>query len=74
MIADVEPLSGLRRFPSLPLGSSWERHNLALQANNTFPKQSSGQQDLMSFAEDPSSSGMLTSRLLTCPVLLLAMC
>ncbi|KAL0042783.1 hypothetical protein WJX79_011021 [Trebouxia sp. C0005] len=61
MIADVEPLSGLRRFPSLPLGSSWERHNLALQANNTFPKQTSGQQDLMSFAGDPSSSANLAA-------------
>ncbi len=58
MIADVEPLSGMRRFPSLPLGSSWERHNLALQASNTFPKQTSGQQDLMSFTEDLTSSGM----------------
>lgn len=61
MIADVEPLAGLRRFPSLPLGASWERHTLGLQANNTFPKQTIGQQDLMSFAEEaPSSSGVLT--------------
>ncbi|DBA93880.1 TPA: hypothetical protein ACH3X3_013925 [Trebouxia sp. C0006] len=61
MIADVEPLSGMRRFPSLPLGSSWERHNLALQASNTFPKQTSGQQDLTSFAEHPSSSANLAA-------------
>lgn len=61
MIADVEPLSGLRRFPSVPLGSSWERHTLALQANNTFPKQTSGQQDLLSLGQqDPGSSGLLT--------------
>lgn len=65
MIADVEPLSGVRRYPSLPLGSSWERHNSALQSN-TFPKQASGQHDLMLFGnEDPSSSGLAPS--LLCP-------
>ena len=58
MIADVEPLSGVRRYPSLPLGSSWERHTLALQSN-TFPKQASGQHDLVSFGDEgPSSPGL----------------
>ena len=65
MIADVEPLSGIRRYPSLPLGSSWERHTLALQYN-PFPKQASWTaQDRMTFGdEDLASPGLLD-----CPAL-----
>ena len=60
MIADVEPLSGMRRYPSLSLGASWERHTLSLQQSNGLSKQGTGQQDMMTFADEGlSSPGLL---------------
>ncbi|KAL3154680.1 hypothetical protein ABBQ38_011229 [Trebouxia sp. C0009 RCD-2024] len=64
MIADVEPLSGMRRYPSLSLGNSWERHILSQQPTG-LPKQGSEQQDMMTFHDEvPSSPGLLA---IPCP-------
>ena len=58
MIADVEPLSGMRRYPSLSLGSSWERHTMSLQSNG-LPEQGTAQHDMGLFADQgPSSPGL----------------
>lgn len=55
MIADVEPLSGIRRYPSLSLGASWERHILSQQPT-VLPKQGNEQQDMMTFNDEVASS------------------
>lgn len=55
MIADVEPLSGMRRYPSLSLASSWERHTMSLQPNG-LPRQGTTQQDMGPFADQFASS------------------
>lgn len=61
MIADVEPLSGMRRYPSLSLASSWERHTMSLQPND-LRSQGTAQQDLGPLADQgPSSPGLLLS-------------
>ena len=55
MIADVEPLSGMRRYPSLSLGSSWERHTMSLQSDG-LPRQGTAQHDMEPCADQGFSS------------------
>lgn len=55
MIADVEPLSGMRRYPSLSLGASWERHILSQQPTDLL-KQDNEQPDMMMFGDEPPTS------------------